>query len=246
LFLLTGLAAAVFALAFVFLKRRILQKQKLLASRYPKPGPGPWRAFVVTELLDEARLLLRAIWRVAELPFVFWSPIICLGLFVLMTGMLTVMVVYEYLETPVPPLTLIYSIWFSVLISAIFMLFPLGLGQVLMIFSMFARGHPAGYGWEGLTASWLGSVYASERPPIDAEKYDFFAPKEHDVESPGLWIIGYLRHSRPYGSPAVLREMAKWMKEQATRPSLHGWLKGTDVRDAATQNDHSAGQKGSP
>lgn len=207
-------------------KRWINRKQCYAAARYPQPQAAPWRLLAVSLLFDEARLLLRSLWRIAELPFWFWHPYVCIGFSAIL--LFTVEHAYwgEAFKTTLNIggiIGFVYELWISLIMALWVCFIPVVIGQLIMFATIFVRGHPAGYGWEGLTTSWLGCVTATEKPPLPPARFDLIEPaaRQCDPDSGQQKPTWSLRHSRPYQSPAVVREIAQWMKQQFEERSKH-------------------------
>jgi len=200
---------------------RIRRLQDRAAERYRTPKEVPFRLLGVSIPFDEARLLLRGLWRVAEIPF--WINPLVVGLW----SLIGIYVVFNDLQAMLTQLNLQHTasawIWctaWGALFLSIMVSFLAFVVQVLMFLSVFVRGHPAGYGWEGFTASWLGRITAREKPPLPDGQCEILKVRQAEIvaeigQKQALWK---LRHSLAYESHTVIRGIADWMKNQLRPP----------------------------
>jgi hypothetical protein len=162
------------------------------------------------------------LWRLAEIPYRI-TPFL-IGFY----GLLGIIVLVWTLPGGLAQMNLNHSpqawIWCVFLgilgIANLVTLFLAPLTEAAMYLCIFIRGNLLGFGWEGWTGSWLGRIIAREQPPLPAAQYEMMRINARTIaaEIGEGNVFLKLRHSLLYGSPAVIRGVADWMKQQ-TGPS---------------------------
>jgi hypothetical protein len=203
--------------------RRIQSLQAKSAERYRIPSEVPFHTLGVYVPFDEARLWLRGLWRLAEIPFKMNTFFI--GLY----GLLGIFGLSWTLPGGLAGLNLdrsatawIWCLFWGILMLANLVAFVSAATQALMFLCVFIRGHRLGFGWEGWTTSWLGRIIAREKPALPDAQCEMLQVKAATIadEIGGRKVLWKLRHSLLYESPAVVRGIADWMKQQATPPII--------------------------
>jgi hypothetical protein len=201
--------------------RSINRLQERAGERYRTPKKVSFRLLGVSLPWDEARVWLRALWRLAEVPF-WLNPILIwfygLGLLAMLFLELPESLAALNLERS--PSAWIWCVFWDGLFIIVIVAFWAVASQAAMLLSVFIRGHPLGYGWDGYATAWVGRITAQEQPPLPASQYTTLKVKEADItaEIGQAKTWSKLRHSLLYESPTVVRGIAEWMKQQIEYP----------------------------
>jgi len=210
----------------VLVARRICQRIQFLqaksAERYRIPSEVSFRTLGVYVPFDEARLWLRGLWRLAEIPFKMNAFLI--GLY----GLLGIFALIGTLPGGLAKLNLdrsatawVWCLFWGILMVANLVALVSAATQALMFLCVFIRGHRLGFGWEGWTTSWLGRIIAREKPALPDAQCEMLKVNAATIadEIGGRKVLWKLRHSLLYESPTVVRGIADWMKQQTRHPS---------------------------
>jgi hypothetical protein len=196
------------------LGRWIERRQSQAGKLYPARMPIPCRILSISLPFDEARVLLRALWRLAELPSWIGHPIF-VGVMIAI-GFWSQLKYFPQAADPATFSAASIWVWFwtFVLVSTGVLIVILIL-QALLFLALFIRGHPFGYGWEGWTTSWFGSVSAHEKPGWLRQQCDSPPVSARQIRGEiDRKPFRTLRHSILYESRTVLLEIARWMQKQ--------------------------------
>ncbi len=203
--------------------RRIQSLQAASAERYKIPGEVRFRTLGVYVPFDEARLWLRGLWWLAEVPFKMNTMLIGLYALVGTLGLIwTLPQELAELNLDRSAAAWIWCLFWGILMLGNLVALVSAATQALMFLCVFIRGHRLGFGWEGWTASWLGRITAREKPSLPDGQYEMLKVKAATIagEIGGRKVLWKLRHSLLYESPTVIRGIADWMKQQSTSTIL--------------------------
>lgn len=202
---------------------KIRRRQESDANRYPTPHEVAVPVLNVYVARDEALTWLRTLWRVAEFPALLNLLAIVVYGAVGLSGLIWFWPRQLVLDDLNLKSSAFFWIWYGFWGTALFM--PIvslaaAATQILMFSSLFLRGHPGGFGKEGLTTCWWGCVTPQRHPPLPENQCNSRAvERDRIVMDLGRWkAFRTPRHSWLYDSPTAIGEIADWMKKQVAPP----------------------------
>ena len=199
---------------FVALRVRdvLLARQGEILERLALPDSLATPILNVSVVRDEAAAWLKGVAWAAAAIHRRWNPravalLLLLGGVLMTSGMVMAWLDETFAWWMLPLMILVGLLYVGAAMGFVLLVFALLVQLLMMVWPKFFRGHPLGFGEQGLYENWLSNIITTRKLDGAAHWTDL----TFHAKGRGL------RHSRVYEDDAIIRDVVDWMITNSKR-----------------------------